>query len=103
MYDVAIFRKQASLWAAGEAERARGFHYHDSDKLRKMEKQDKLEKLEMMEGSDRVKHLEAQMLSKIRAMGLEPKMMEQLMDDEVCTLYFPSYEILVKYVLSVHL
>lgn len=75
--------KQASMWAAGDAERARSFHFRESsssDKLRKLEKQDKLdklEKLEMMEGSDRVKHLEAQMLSKIRAMDLDPKMDEE--------------------------
>ena len=79
---IAIYRKQASMWAAGDAERERNriHHYRESDKLRKIEKQDKLdklEKLEMMDGSDRVKHLEAQMLSKIRAMDLEPKMMEE--------------------------
>lgn len=79
--------KQAGMWAAGDAERerSRAYHYRESDKLRKIEKQDKLdklEKLEMMEGYDRVKHLEAQMLSKIRAMDLEPKMMEML-DEEL--------------------
>lgn len=36
-----------------------------------------------MDGSDRVKHLEAQMLSQIRAMDLEPKMMDLIMDEEV--------------------
>lgn len=82
---VAIYRKQASMWVAGDVERERNriHHYRESDKLRKIEKQDKLdklEKLELMDGSDRVKHLEAQMLSKIRAMDLEPKMMEE----EVC-------------------
>ena len=77
------------MWAAGDAERARSFHFRESsssDKLRKMEKQDKLdklEKLEMMEGSDRVKHLEAQMLSKIRAMDLDPKMDEEV---SVCSV-----------------
>lgn len=76
------------MWAAGDAERerTRAYHYRESDKMRKIEKQDKLEKLEMMEGSDRVKHLEAQMLSKIRAMDLEPKMLEMLADEEVGAL-----------------
>lgn len=91
-----ILRKQHSMWVAGEIERARSHHHHhhyrDSDKLRKMEKQDKLdklEKLEMMDGSDRVKHLEAQMLRKISAMDLEPKEI-QLMEEEVrgrCSVY----------------
>lgn len=83
----AIFRKQTSMWIAGDAERerSRAYHFRESDKMRKLEKQDKLdklEKLEMMDGSDRVKHLEAQMLSKIRAMDLEPKMMENLLAEE---------------------
>lgn len=79
------------MWAAGDAERERSkaYHFRESDKIRKMEKQDKLdkfEKLELMDGSDRVKHLEAQMLSKIRAMDLEPKMVENMLaDEEVCT------------------
>lgn len=83
------------MWALGEAERRahyahRGSSIDSSDKLRKFEKQDKLDKLErleLMDGSDRVKHLEAQMLSKIKAMDLEPKMMDLLMDEqEVCSL-----------------
>ena len=70
-------------------------HHHrsESDKLRKMDKQDKLdklEKLEMMEGSDRVKHLEAQMLSQIRAMDLEPKVMDLYSTEEVCDEYTES-------------
>ena len=86
------------MWALGEAER-RAYHTHysrggdSSDKLRKLEKQDKLDKLdklerlELMDGSDRVKHLEAQMLSKIRAMDLEPKMVDLFMDEqEVCSV-----------------
>lgn len=52
-------------------------------KIEKQDKLDKLEKLEMMDGFDRVKHLEAQMLSQIQAMDLEPKMMDLIMDDEV--------------------
>lgn len=53
------------------------------EKQDKLDKLDKLEKLEMMDGSDRVKHLEAQMLSQIRAMDLEPKMMDLYMSEEV--------------------
>ena len=90
----AIFRKQSSMWAAGDAERERSriYLHRESDKMRKIEKQDKLdrlEKLEQMEGSDRVKHLEAQMLSQIRAMDLEPKMKELMADEEVgsCQIY----------------
>lgn len=67
-----------------EREKSKVSYHRESDKFRKIEKQDKLdklEKLEMMAGSDRVKHLEAQMLSKIQAMDLEPKM---IMDDQVC-------------------
>ncbi len=81
------------MWALGEVERrAQHVHFHggeSSDKLRKFEKQDKLDKLdklerlELMDGSDRVKHLEAQMLSKIRAMDLEPKMVDLYMEDQV--------------------
>ena len=65
------------MWAAGDLERSRlhhHYHHRETDKLRKIKEQDKLDKLEMMDGSDRVKHLEAQMLSKIQAMDLEPKM-----------------------------
>ena len=82
--NVAIFRKQRSLWALGDAERARSYHYRESDKLRKMEKQDKLdkEKLKMMDGSDRVKHLEAQMLCKIKAMDLDSKV-DLYMEEDV--------------------
>ncbi len=67
------------MWAAGDAERekSRLYHFRESRKIDKQDKMDKLEKLEMMDGSDRVKHLEAQMLSKIRAMDLEPKMMTE--------------------------
>lgn len=73
------------MWAAGDAERERNraYHYRESDKLRKMDKLDKLDKLEkldLMDSTDRVKHLEAQMLSKIQAMDLEPKL---LADEEV--------------------
>lgn len=80
------------MWAAGDAERSRlhhHYHHRETDKLRKIKEQDKLdkldklEKLEMMDGSDRVKHLEAQMLSQIRAMDLEPKMMDLYMNEEV--------------------
>jgi hypothetical protein len=65
------------MWAAGDAERERSrlYHFRESDKLRKQEKFDKFGKPDMMD-------LEAQMLSKIRGMDLEPKMMESLMADE---------------------
>ena len=78
------------MWAQGDAERrAHRSHFRSigsgdsSDKLRKFEKQekldklDKLERLEMMDGSDRVKHLEAQMLSQ-----MESKMVDLFMEDQ---------------------
>ncbi len=75
------------MFVAGEMERARSHHhghYRDSDKLRKIEKQDKLDKLEKLDliessgSSDKMKHLEAQMLRKISAMDLDPSTEEEV-------------------------
>ena len=73
------------MFLAGEMERVRSHHHHfrDSDKLRKIEKQDKLDKLDQfIEGpsssSDKMKHLEAQMLCKIKAMDLDPNTEEEV-------------------------
>lgn len=70
------------MFVAGEMERARHHHHHyrDSDKLRKMEKQDKLDKLDLIDGSssEKMKHLEAQMLRKISAMDLDTSNEEEV-------------------------
>lgn len=70
-----LFRKQALLWALGDAERAKALpKHHRSDKLSKQDKLDKLEKLEKLESSERMDRLDALMLKKISGMEL----------DEVC-------------------
>jgi len=75
------------MYIAGEMERARSHHhFRESDKLRKMEKQDKLDKFDKLdqfiEGpsspSEKMKHLEAQMLCNIKAMDLDNSVEEEV-------------------------
>lgn len=81
---VTIFRKQASLWAAGDVERAKRF---SREGIEKSSKADKLEKLDKLEKQEKLERLEQQMLTQIRAgvntMMLDSKQLEMALEESL--------------------